>query len=63
MSVDQRDKPRVSTECREKVKAANGNGDKSRKLLDRLEKAATGADQPEKARNSIDRSAYESPHC
>ncbi|KAA0039416.1 hypothetical protein IC582_020640 [Cucumis melo] len=55
MSVDQREKPKISTDCREKVKVANGNGDRSRKMLDRPEKLATCADQPERARNSIDR--------
>lgn len=62
MSVDQREKPKISTDCREKVKVANGNGDRSRKMLDRPEKLATCADQPERARNSIDRSAYQFSH-
>ncbi|KAI4346745.1 hypothetical protein L6164_007616 [Bauhinia variegata] len=55
-SIDLREKPRGSTDRKEKSRASVDKREKSRKSVDRPERAHNhGMDQPEKARNSIDR--------
>lgn len=57
-STDQREKARLSTDRREKSRVSIDRRERSRKSVDRAEKAGNStADQPEKARNSIDRLA------
>ncbi|KAM6549325.1 hypothetical protein CsatB_021001 [Cannabis sativa] len=53
-SVDQREKPRCSTDRGEKSSVNTDKRERSRKSVDRSEKT-NNLDQPEKARNSIDR--------
>ncbi|KAJ9173130.1 hypothetical protein P3X46_016295 [Hevea brasiliensis] len=53
--IEQREKPRISTDCREKSRTSTDRREKSRKSVDRPEKENHVSDQPEKARNSIDR--------
>ncbi|XP_062106417.1 uncharacterized protein LOC133817824 [Humulus lupulus] len=53
-SIDQREKPRFSTDRSEKSSVGTDKRERSRKSVDRSEKP-NNLDQPEKARNSIDR--------
>lgn len=56
-SIDKREKPRLSTDRREKSRASTDKRDqKPAKSVDPIDKANNSStDQPEKARNSIDR--------
>lgn len=56
LSTDQRENPRTSTDHREKSRASVDKKEKTRRSVEQADKANNCAtEQPEKARNSIDR--------
>ncbi|KAH6774631.1 alpha/beta-Hydrolases superfamily protein [Perilla frutescens var. hirtella] len=54
-STDHREKPRESTDRKEKSRASTDKRERSKKSMDSMEKTNIIAEQPERARNSIDR--------